>query len=395
MRVTLTEDFIQSGGLRCPDGRKAIEFVSDDPKVRGMLAECARGTPGRAIYRFRFKHPGTGKTTYIRIGSTTEISLPDAMAKAKEFRRRLDAGLEPVVEEKPQPTMPTFREFFQETYIPLVRHRKRSWKRDKDIFRLRLADIADTPLDQITRLQLMKLHIKLKESGLAAATSNHGLKVARQTLSLGVSLDVISKNVASGIPLFPEEDLSDKSLTTEEMGRLIKVLRTDRNRNVCRILLMAAFSGARIGEVLSCRHSDLDLPNKIWRIPAASAKTKRPRLVPLNDSAIEVLSEIEKTGQSDFVFVNARTGQRYTTVSKVWERLRTDAGLPNARIHSLRHAWASRLASNQENAFTISRLMGHSSVKMSEKYVTFSQATLLDASNRAAKSINENLEEIP
>jgi integrase len=211
-----------------------------------------------------------------------------------------------------------------------VRERKRSWKRDEEIFRLRLGDIADTRLDQITKLDLMKLHNKLKASGLAAATSNHGLKVARQALGLAVSLDVISKNVASGIPLFREDNAREKFLSAEELGRLIKVLQSDKNRNVCRILLTAMFTGARIGEVLSCRYSDLDFENKVWLIRAASTKTRRSRHLPLNDSAIDVLKEGEDTKQSDYVFTNPRTGRPYTTISKVWERLRAEAGLEGA-----------------------------------------------------------------
>jgi integrase len=389
MRVTITSELIQ--GVRCPDDKKKIELVHTAADTRGWYLECARGLPGQGIHRFRYKSPSTGKTKHIRIGSTKEVSLLDAMTKAREYRARLDAGLEPVVEENPLPTMPTFREFFFQTYITIVRERKRSWKRDEEIFRLRLGDIADMRLDQITKLDLMKLHNKLKASGLAAATSNHGLKVARQALGLAVSLDVISKNVASGIPLFREDNAREKFLSAEELGRLIKVLQSDKNRNVCRILLTAMFTGARIGEVLSCRYSDLDFENKVWLIRAASTKTRRSRHLPLNDSAIDVLKEGEDTKQSDYVFTNPRTGRPYTTISKVWERLRAEAGLQGARIHDLRHAWASLLGANQESAFTIAQLMGHSSVVMSQRYTHLGQATLLEASNRAAKRINDTL----
>jgi hypothetical protein len=110
MRVTITSELIQ--GVRCPDDKKKIELVHTAADTRGWYLECARGLPGQGIHRFRYKSPSTGKTKHIRIGSTTEISLLDAMTKAREYGQRLDAGLEPVVEEKPQPTMPTFREFF-------------------------------------------------------------------------------------------------------------------------------------------------------------------------------------------------------------------------------------------------------------------------------------------
>ena len=390
MRKEITHELLAN--LPTPsDGARKLEVVSASKSHQGLYLEIHRG--GNVTWRFRYKSRITGKTTHLRIGSLETVPLEAAFTKAREYRQRLDAGLEPVVEEKPQPTMPTFREFFETVYIPLVRNKKRSWKRDEDIFRLRLADIADTPLDQITRLQLMTLHNRLRESGLAAATSNHGLKVARQTLGLAASLDVISRNVASGIPLFREENARDKFLSAEELGRLIKVLERDKNRNVCRILLTAMFTGARIGEVLSCRYSDLDFENKTWRIPAASTKTRRSRHLPLNDSAIDVLRATDETRQSDYVFTNPRTGRPYTTISKVWERLRAEAGLEGAVVHDLRHAWASLLGANQESAFTIAQLMGHSSVVMSQRYTHLGQTTLLEASNRAAKRINDTLKD--
>jgi integrase len=82
---------------------------------------------------------------------------------------------------------------------------------------------------------------------------------------------------------------------------------------------------------------------RVWRIPASNSKSKRIRSVPLNDSALAVLAELPRHETCDALFVNAQTGKRYTTIMRVWSRLRGKAGLPHLRIHDLRHQYASFL----------------------------------------------------
>ena len=58
MLVILTDAFIRTG-LRCPADKKKIELVHTGHETRGLYIEVARGTPGKGIYRFRYKCPTT------------------------------------------------------------------------------------------------------------------------------------------------------------------------------------------------------------------------------------------------------------------------------------------------------------------------------------------------
>jgi integrase len=67
-----------------------------------------------------------------------------------------------------------------------------------------------------------------------------------------------------------------------------------------------------------------------------NSKSKRIRSVPLNDTAIGILSRLDTVGADGYLFINTQTGKPYTTIMKVWSRLRSKAGLPQLRIHDLR-----------------------------------------------------------
>ncbi|MEF8733760.1 MAG: hypothetical protein V5B40_18170 [Candidatus Accumulibacter meliphilus] len=68
-----------------------------------------------------------------------------------------------------------------------------------------------------------------------------------------------------------------------------------------------------------------------------NAKSKGIRSASLNATVIGILSQLDTVGVDGNLFINRQTGKPYTTIMKVWSRLRSKAGLPQLRIHELRH----------------------------------------------------------
>jgi integrase len=58
-------------------------------------------------------------------------------------------------------------------------------------------------------------------------------------------------------------------------------------------------TGARLNEALTATWSQVDRERRVWRIPASNSKSKKIRSVPLNDSAIDVLNQLDTEGNSD------------------------------------------------------------------------------------------------
>jgi integrase len=107
----------------------------------------------------------------------------------------------------------------------------------------------------------------------------------------------------------------------------------------------------------------------------------------LNDSALEVLDLLGTEGQNDYLFVNKQTGERLTSINRVWSRLRVKAGLPHLRLHDLRHQFASFLVNSGRTLYEVQKILGHSDAKVTERYSHLSLATLQEAANSASKAI--------
>ena len=80
-----------------------------------------------------------------------------------------------------------------------------------------------------------------------------------------------------------------------------------------RALELLILTGARTGEVISARWSEIDLLDKTWIIPASRMKAHREHRVPLSPRALTILREIQAARRSElddaFVFPGARAGK--------------------------------------------------------------------------------------
>jgi integrase len=108
---------------------------------------------------------------------------------------------------------------------------------------------------------------------------------------------------------------------------------------------MLLFTGARVSELLNARYEDLDLHSSAptWTVLAENSKSKRKRHIPLNEEALRVIDQLPSKGKSEYLFTNSRNGERLQSIDKAWQRLRKKAGLPQLRLHDLRHNAESRI----------------------------------------------------
>jgi integrase len=166
---------------------------------------------------------------------------------------------------------------------------------------------------------------------------------------------MLETNPASRVPLFNEDNKQRNYLSDAELERLMTVMRNDENRTICMIIMYLLSTGARLNEALQATWSQIDGGRRVWRIPASNSKSKRVRSVPLNDSAIDVLNQLSTKDSFEHLFINMQTGEPYTTIHKVWDRLRRKAGRTHLRIHDLRHQYASFLVNSGRILYEVQR----------------------------------------
>jgi site-specific recombinase XerD len=74
------------------------------------------------------------------------------------------------------------------------------------------------------------------------------------------------------------------------------------------------------------------------------------------------------------VFANLRTGQPFTEVKKSFKSACTAAGIRDLRFHDLRHSFATRLIEAGADIITVKELLGHFSVRVTQRYTHPGQA---------------------
>ena len=389
MITKLTEPLI--GQLTCHDAKTRMEFC--DSELLGLYVLVRAGSDVKTYY-LRYKNE-LGKTAHKKLGRTTDISLAKARKAAKVFKADLLANghatrVEEVVSQKGDMLLDVF---WSDHYLPYATPRKRSIKRDEQIYRLQIQPtMGRSRLNEITRQQVLNLAAFHKNNGLSAASADHVSKLLSRLLNLAVEWDMLEKNPAAKIQLFREDNRIQHFLDDSQLRRLMYVLETDPNRPVCLIAQFLLATGCRLNEALTAEWSLIDRKNRVWRVAASNSKSKKSRVVPLTDAALRVLDKIGTEGRYGHVFVNEETGLRYTHIRHTWIRLRKKAGLPWLRMHDLRHTFASMLVNAGQSLYTVQECLGHSDAKVTQRYAHLSSQTLQDAANCASHKILSALE---
>ena len=374
--------------MRCPDDKRSVQVC--DSQHRGLLLELRRTDPDHPTWYVRYKDQFS-HTRYVRLGHFPDLSLADARKKAKDVQAEIRLGADPRAEDDAKKAVPTFSEFFEEQYMPHVRTRKRTADKDEEYYRLRLkARYGRMQLTAIKKRDLQLFHSSLHDEGLSPATCNHYLKLIKRALNLAIQWEIIDgPNPAVGIQQYRELNLVENYMDDSQVRKLVTVLNTDKNRTVCNIILFLLSTGARLNEALSAKHEFIDVERRVWRIPATNSKSGKVRAVPLKDTSLGVLSMQDTKDEFEYVFINRKTGLPYTTIQKVWDRLRRKAGLGHVRIHDLRHQFASMLVNSGRTLYEVQQILGHSTPKVTMRYSHLSTATTIAAASTAADAINE------
>lgn len=384
--VTLTPAFMASGLVSLSG--KRTEWC--DAEVRGLLIEVRSAPDSIPTWYLRYK--ADGKTAYTRLGNVQELGLAQARKQAITLKAQHTLAPKQVVEAKaPMGTM-TLDVFMRDHYMPHAFLHKRSAKKDEQLFRLHIGPRFGTlPLDKISRREVALFHNDLRAKGQSSASADHSLKLLRRALNLAVQWEFLEKNPLVGIALFNEANGVENYLDDAAVQRLVAVLRTDRNRTVSLLLMFLLSCGARKGSAMQAQWCEIEMDNRVWKIPAVNSKSKRSASVPLNDSAMWVLDQLDTRGKSEYLFVNKRTGKPFTSIRTVWRRISKEAKLnntanggKNVRVHDLRHTFASMLVSAGRSLYQVQQILGHSDPKITMRYAHLSAKTLQEAANAAS-----------
>ena len=135
--------------------------------------------------------------------------------------------------------------------------------------------------------------------------------------------------------------------------------------------------GCRKRELFDSQWSHFDLERRTWRIPLS--KSGKARHVPLSSDVLTILAQLPRWPDCPYVLPNPKTHRPYVSVFFSWNTVRVRAGLPDVRMHDLRHSTASFLVNSGRSLYEVQKILGHTQIKTTQRYAHLSQETLLAA----------------
>lgn len=223
---------------------------------------------------------------------------------------------------------------------------------------------------------------------------NRELALLRAMFNGLIKVGKARRNPVSYITLF-EENPKERILTSEEIKEILKTIDSmDRRYHHLRDIMMVALNTAmRKGEILKMKKTWVNLKTGIITVPRhAQKRKKKDKRVPINFVIRPVLqTRLRANPESEFVFVNPKTGKPYLKIHKSWSKVVEKAGIQGRpgvdklRFHDLRHTAATNLARAGKDIKFIAQYLGHTDVKTSARYIHYSDEDLKDGADVLAQ----------
>jgi integrase len=151
----------------------------------------------------------------------------------------------------------------------------------------------------------------------------------------------------------------------------------------------AVLTGMRVGELLLLDETALDFGRSLCfvRNPKWKNDPRKTEGLPLSPLAHELLLSLAAKAKGKRLFLKD-DGSRLTrvAVSHLFHRRAVAAGFKRLRVHDLRHTFGTRLGDSGASPYEIARLMGHSNVQTSMRYVHLSSTNLRQTLSAAQSS---------
>jgi len=176
-------------------------------------------------------------------------------------------------------------------------------------------------------------------------------------------------------------------LDDEERERLLEACKVSTNPQLHTLVVLALSTGARHGELINLRWSDVDLQRRV--ITLHDTKNKERRLLPLAHYALQLMEAHSKVRNiaSDLVFPSSYHPMKPWDSRSSWLSALQKANIENFRFHDLRHSAASYLAMNGASLSEIAEVLGHKTLQMVKRYAHLSEAHTA----KVVQSMNERI----
>ena len=366
-------------------GQTGKEYVVWDSEVRKLGLRVLPTGRRSFIYQYRIGHASKKLTL-----GPGDLSLSVVRGLAQEAASKVARGIDPGKERDDRRnaiTVSALAERFDATHVTFQVKESTAKEYRRAIQLYILPAFGTKQVAEVTRAQLHELHRKMSGKPTQA---NRTLEILSKMFNLAEEwgFRAPNSNPRKGIKKYPETR-RERFLSESELGRVDEVLREMEQERIEMPSAIAAirllmFTGCRLNEIMTLQWRFVDLKSALLRLPDSKTGAKN---VQLGMAAINVLNRIVRVRDNPWVLTGRIEGGRLTDLQPFWQRVRARAGLNDARIHDLRHTFASYAAADGRSLHVIGKLLGHSSTETTKRYAHLSGGTMQAAADSVSAII--------
>jgi integrase len=368
---------------------KEKDYIIWDDEIKGF--GCRILPSGRRTYVFHYTSPATRKYSYLKIGVHGNCTVDQARDKAKKWCGDIVQDIDPkeqkkakAIAQKKSILFADFWEIFTDKYIR-EHHKPSTMRANKSRIKNNILPffgtkkISDIQLEDIVAFKDTFPHVRGNCSKCIEL-----LSPAFEQAELWGYRDRHT-NPCKGIAKSPSRKM-ERFLTAAELKKLEEVLASIASSSRSSQYTVAAiwlliFTGCRLGEVLDLQWEGVHLEDGYLYLKDSKVGV---RTIPLNDKAKQLFTPLQKQEGNPYVFCGKLSGKPLNNINKTWHKVRTLSGIPDVRIHDLRHSFASFALKQGIDLYTVSKLLGHKNISTTTRYAHLELDHLKKATNKVA-----------
>jgi len=367
---------------------KAKDYIVWDDEIKGFGCRIFPG--GKKTYVFYYRAPVTRKFSYIKIGLHGNLTVDEARIKAKTFALSVSNGIDvkakkkqEIIEEQQSVLFADFWEVFTNKYI-CEHHKPSTIRGNKSRIKKHILPFFGTKkITDIERRDILDFKDSLSDVKGNCTKCLTLLTTAFDQAELWGYRDQNS-NPCKGVKKQSDKKM-ERFLTAVELKKLEEVLTSQSSSNTSPYSLaaiwMLMFTGCRAGEIFTLQWEGVHLDDGHLYLKDSKVGV---RTIALNDKAKQILASLPKQEGNPYVFCGKLPGTCIQDVKRAWNKIRTLAGIPDVRIHDLRHSFASFALKEGVDLYTVSKLLGHKNIATTTRYAHLELGHLTEATNKVA-----------
>ena len=267
---------------------------------------------GSKLWRFKYRH--NGKEGLLSFGPYPDISLKDARKLRDEARSQVAKGLNPAAlkREKKAEELGLSEHTFNKVADQFVHKSEKDGKSEATLKKLKWLledarkDFGHLPITDITAPMILKTLRKREATGHYETAHRMRSRIG------GVFRFAVASGIADNDPTYALRDalirpqVTHRAAITTEAGlrELLMAIEdyTGSRQTIIALRLLMQFA-CRPGEIRQARWEEFDFEQCVWSIPKERMKMRRPHKVPLPQSSIILLEELQQlTGWGELLF---------------------------------------------------------------------------------------------